>query len=60
MNLITDTWFLKFVEITVTTVDSATKALKFLGLVEDELRNFESSVASEIHQVKFCNQLCMT
>ncbi|XP_020205863.1 two-component response regulator ORR9 [Cajanus cajan] len=34
----------------VTTVDSATKALKFLGLVEDELRTFNSSVASDIHQ----------
>jgi len=56
MNLITDIWFLKFVEITVTTVDSATKALKFLGLVEDEFRTFEPSIASEIHQVQFSNK----
>ncbi|KAH1102384.1 hypothetical protein GLYMA_13G197600v4 [Glycine max] len=34
----------------VTTLDSATKALKFLGLVEDELRTFDTTVASEIHQ----------
>ncbi|TKY68277.1 Two-component response regulator ARR8 [Spatholobus suberectus] len=34
----------------VTTVDSATKALKFLGLVEDELRTFGNPVASEIQQ----------
>ncbi|KAK7314186.1 hypothetical protein VNO77_39399 [Canavalia gladiata] len=34
----------------VTAVDSASKALKFLGLVEDELRAFDSPVASEIHQ----------
>ncbi|XP_057435197.1 two-component response regulator ORR10-like [Lotus japonicus] len=36
----------------VTTVDSASKALKFLGLVEDELRNFDTNVASEIHQMQ--------
>ncbi|XP_014522822.1 two-component response regulator ARR8 [Vigna radiata var. radiata] len=41
---------LKTSSFNVTTVDSATKALKFLGLVEDEFRSFESSVASEIHQ----------
>ncbi|WVZ03173.1 hypothetical protein V8G54_023979 [Vigna mungo] len=41
---------LKTSSFNVTTVDSATKALKFLGLVEDEFRTFESSVASEIHQ----------
>ncbi|KAJ1413533.1 Signal transduction response regulator, receiver domain [Sesbania bispinosa] len=35
----------------VTAVDSASKALKFLGLVEDELRTFDTHVvASEIHQ----------
>jgi VanZ family protein len=36
-------------EIAVTAVDSATKALKFLGLAED--------VASEIHQVYFQTKL---
>ncbi|XP_068497769.1 two-component response regulator ORR3-like [Phaseolus vulgaris] len=41
---------LKTSSFNVTTVDSATKALKFLGLVEDELKTFETSVASEIHQ----------
>ncbi|CAL0303577.1 unnamed protein product [Lupinus luteus] len=34
----------------VTAVDSATKALKFLGLVEDDKRNFDTPVASKIHQ----------
>ncbi|KAK7283937.1 hypothetical protein RIF29_13687 [Crotalaria pallida] len=35
----------------VTAVDSASKALKFLGLVEDDLRSFDThSVASKIHQ----------
>ncbi|OIV99110.1 hypothetical protein TanjilG_32369 [Lupinus angustifolius] len=34
----------------VTTVDSATKALKILGLVEDDLRNFDTNVASKFHQ----------
>ncbi|XP_027355147.1 two-component response regulator ORR9-like [Abrus precatorius] len=34
----------------VTTVDSASKALKFLGLMEDELRTLDTPVASEIHQ----------
>lgn len=34
----------------VTAVDSASKALKFLGLVEDDLRTFDTPVASDIHQ----------
>lgn len=34
----------------VTAVDSASKALKFLGIVEDEMRNFDTPIASEIHQ----------
>lgn len=40
-------WFC--IEMIVTTMDSASKALKFLGLVED--------VASEVHGVKFSNRL---
>ncbi|KAE9617187.1 putative response regulator and transcription factor RR-A-type family [Lupinus albus] len=34
----------------VTAVDSASKALKFLGLVEDDMRTFEAPVASKTHQ----------
>lgn len=34
----------------VTTVDSASKALKFLGLVEDEIRTYDTPIASEINQ----------
>lgn len=38
--------------ITVTVVDSGSKALKFLGLVEDEVRNEKvSSIATETDQV---------
>lgn len=40
--------------ITVTVVDSGCKALKLLGLVEDEQRNKEpSSVSLETPQVQF-------
>ena len=39
--------------ITVTALDSGSKALKFLGLVEDEQRNKEPpSIALESHQVQ--------
>lgn len=42
--------------ISVTVVDSGTKALKFLGLVEDEVRNEKPhSVAAETDQVQFCS-----
>lgn len=42
-------WF-----VTVTVVDSGSKALKFLGLQEDEQRNLEPSIiAAETHQVHF-------
>ncbi|XP_019449381.1 PREDICTED: two-component response regulator ORR9-like [Lupinus angustifolius] len=34
----------------VTAVDSASKALKFLGLVEDDMRTFDTPVATKIHQ----------
>lgn len=34
----------------VTAVDSASKALKFLGLVEDEMRTYDTPIASEINQ----------
>jgi hypothetical protein len=39
----------------VTVVDSGTKALKFLGLVEDEVRNEKPpSIATETDQVQLC------
>ncbi|AET02290.1 putative response regulator and transcription factor RR-A-type family [Medicago truncatula] len=41
---------LKTSSFNVTTVDSASKALKFLGLVEDEMRTYDTHVASEINQ----------
>jgi len=45
------------IEITVTTVDSASKALKFLGLLEDEMRTYDTPIASEINQVYFLTEL---
>lgn len=41
---------LKTSSFNVTTVDSASKALKFLGLVEDEIRTYDTPIASEINQ----------
>jgi len=39
-------------------VDSGTKALKFLGLVEDEVRNEKPpSIAAETDQVQFCSYM---
>lgn len=61
LNFISDIWFLwTCVVITVTAVDSASKALKFLGLVEDDLRTFDTPVASDIHQVQFSYKITHT